>query len=259
MSLQGKTVAMTGAASGIGAATAALLKEAGARVIALSRHSVPTGVDETIPIDLAHGAAIDAAAARIQGPVHALCNIAGVSMAPPPAHVLKVNFLGTRRLTEALSPKLADGGAVINVSSVGGMAWRDNLDQVKALMAVRDLDQADAFAAEHDIQPMLSYKLSKECIIAWTQTLAVHWVSRRIRVNCVSPGPVETPLYREAEAEPGGRGAEIRAKSPRIAEPMEIARVIRFLVGEDAAWINGTDIAIDGGLSAVFNRERLGF
>jgi NAD(P)-dependent dehydrogenase (short-subunit alcohol dehydrogenase family) len=260
MSLQDKTILVTGAASGIGRATARLAREAGARVIGLDKDPPDSQhVDQYIKIDMADEDAIDAALAQIEDGADALCNIAGISMAPPQPQVLKVNFLGPRYLSTKLAPRLAEGASVVNMASVGGFAWRDNLDQVKACIALTSLTQADRFCVEHDVERTFSYKLAKECLIVWTMINARTWLDRGVRINCVSPGPIETPLLHAAHAVSGARGEQIVGKAPRIGDADEVARVVLFLCDEASGFINGADIGVDGGLAATFNRERFDF
>jgi NAD(P)-dependent dehydrogenase (short-subunit alcohol dehydrogenase family) len=259
MSMQGKSVVVTGAASGIGAATAHLMKAAGALVIGLDRSPISENVDLAIAYDQSDEASIDAAAAKIDGPIDALCNVAGVAMSEPPPLVLKVNFLGVRRLTEQLERKFNSNAAVVSLASIGGMAWRDNLDEVKALMAVTSIDDAEQFCADHGVEPALSYKLTKEAVVVWTMANALDWADRNVRFNCVSPGPVESPLYHNAVAAAGERGQAIAAKTRRIAEPEEIAQVLVYLCSDQSGWVNGANVPIDGGLACLFLREQLEF
>ena len=174
MSLRGKTLIITGVASGIGKATARLASEAGARVIGLDKDPVGDQVDRYLGIDMADERAIDAALAEIEDGADALCNIAGISMAPPPPQVLRVNFLGPRYLTTKLAPRLSEGASVVNMASVGGWAWRDNLDQVKACIALTEFSQAEPFCIEYNVERTFSYKLAKECLIVWSMMNAVH-------------------------------------------------------------------------------------
>ena len=259
MSMVGKTVVVTGAASGIGAATARLMKSAGATVIGLDRARISGDVDQAIEYDQSDESSIDLAASKIDGPIDALCNVAGVAMSEPPPTVLKINFLGLRHLTETLLPKFKRHSAVVSLASIGGMSWRENLDEVKALMAVASVGDAEQFCLDHRVEPTLSYKLTKECVVVWTMANALDQADRDIRFNCVSPGPVESPLYYNAVAAAGERGQAIAAKSRRIAEPEEIAEVLVYLCGDRSGWVNGANVPIDGGLSCLFLREQLEF
>ena len=93
----------------------------------------------------------------------------------------------------------------------------------------------------------------------WTMMNARTWLDRGIRINCVSPGPIETPLLHASQAVSGERGKQITGKAPRIGEPLEVASVVLFLLTGASGFINGADIGVDGGLAATFNRERFDF
>lgn len=258
MTLKDKTVVVTGAASGMGEAAAKFSLEQGARVIGLDISDISLPLDRKVPLDLSDEASIDRAAQQIDGPIDALFNIAGVSMRPPPPVVLKINFLGQRRFTEQLLDRMNGGARVVSMASVGGTEWRRNIEQIKACLALSSFDQVDAFCAEWRVEPSFSYRLSKECLIAWTQQCAARHADNSIRFNTVSPGPVETALWREARAAGGERGETFVALSPRIPEPDEIAQFFLMLCRDEMAWFNGADMAIDGGLAARLNCERFG-
>ena len=129
--LQGKRIVVTGSASGIGEATTTLLKERGATVIGFDRTERTDNVDEFYPVELtdftAGNASIEAAVSGLSGPIHGLCNIAGL---PPrgndAALVLKVNFLSLRKFTETLAPMLENNGSIVNMASLAGFGWWEN-------------------------------------------------------------------------------------------------------------------------------------
>jgi len=255
--LKTKTIVVTGAASGIGAATARLAKRNGARVIAIDRVEAP-GFDRFIQVDLSRAPDIARAVASIDEEIDGLCNIAGISPAHPAPLVLIVNFLAARYLTELLQPRLKEGSSVVNMASIGGMAWRDNIVEVKDCLALSSFEEAEAFCARHGVAHVLGYKLSKESLVAWTLQRAAELTPRKIRFNCVSPGFIETPLFREAVSASGERGSELLSKSAGIVEPQLVAQAVVFLLSDAASWINGADIPVDGGTAAAFHCEKLG-
>ena len=124
----GRRVVVTGCASGIGAHLAGQLADLGADVTGLDLRRPDTAPAEFIEVDFADGAAIDAAVARIDGPVDALFNVAGVSSGiGKPLLVLTINFLGMRHFTEALLPQMPAGSAIANVSSLAAANYLDNI------------------------------------------------------------------------------------------------------------------------------------
>jgi len=245
-------VVITGAATGIGAETARRLRAAGAHVTALDIAEPSDAIDAYVPVDLGDTAAIDAAVAALDGPFDALCNVAGL---PPreglTAKILAVNFLGLRRLTTAMLDKLSPGASIVNVASVAGMRWRDNLDQVKALMALSDDGDTAAFCETHDIDRVRAYDLSKEAVIVWTMAQTEALITRELRANTVSPAAVATGILDDFKAAFGERAARNIARVGRTGTPEEIAAVIVFLASPASGWLKGIDIRIDGGTVAL--------
>ena len=158
---QGQHAVMTGGASGIGAAVLAKLQAEGARVTALDLADCPAA-DRHVPLNIADQSAIDAAVAQIDGPVDCLFNIAGV---PPReengALVLAVNFFGLRHFTDAMLGRLSDQAAIVNMASLAGAQWVNNIEEVKALLAMADSVDPAAALAELGIDATRAYNLSK--------------------------------------------------------------------------------------------------
>jgi NAD(P)-dependent dehydrogenase (short-subunit alcohol dehydrogenase family) len=159
---------------------------------------------------------------------------------------MAVNCEAPRLLTHALASRLALGAGVVAVASV--TAARCPLD---------DADKDRWLARPSAERPALAdgktaYEYSKALLIRWVQHAAAAFRSRGIRVNAVSPGPVETPILADFEASIGAdRIAAAAALTGRHARPDEIAAVVQFLLGADAGWINGADIKVDGGYHAL--------
>ncbi len=246
--LNGKTIGVTGLASGIGAATARLLAQRGAKIVGFDRRAPDYPVHAFYPIDLADPASIDSCTAALTQPLDILCNIAGL---PPTANkhaVLTVNFFGLRHFTNRLADRLTPGASIINVASLAGLQWRSDPAQLNEALAL-DLRSADAWIETQPLDGAPSYHLSKELLIAWTTASCAAWRARGIRIVSVSPGPVATPILPDFIATLGPR-VEEDLKHLRAGEPHEIAPVIAFLCTPDANWINGSDIAVDGGAGA---------
>lgn len=251
--------AVTGAASGIGAATVVALKEKGFRVLAIDRAENVASVDRYMRADLSSPPDIAALAAAIDAPLDALCNVAGL---PPTAGALatmKVNFFGLRDLTEALVPKLADGASIVNVASLAGIGWPERLDVLKACLATSSLADAEDFVTRHSVTDENSYFISKEALILWTMKSWNRWRERGIRMNAVSPGPVMTPIHKDFLASLGARAAKDAERVERPAYPEEIAPVVAFLASPGSRWIRAANIAADSGLFAAAQEEIFGF
>jgi NAD(P)-dependent dehydrogenase (short-subunit alcohol dehydrogenase family) len=192
----------------------------------------------------------------------ALCNVAGVSGMIGAAKTLAINFYGLRELTQSLAPRLREGGAVVNVASIAGYGWRANLERAKALVDANGFPDNPALVGNHAINDAEGYPVSKEALLLWTQRAAHQplFKARGIRVNAVSPGPVATPILPEFRAVFGDArvDADIAAVG-RAGAPSDIAPAILFLCSDGARWINGANLAVDGGLEAAVNAGTLGF
>jgi len=261
VSVENKTIIVTGAASGIGAETAKFLKERGATVIGFDRNEPTDNVDEFIQIDLSSEANITEACAAFKGKADALCNIAGVPPSLPPIPVLTVNFLGLRTFTHAMLPKLNDNASIVNIASLAGMAWRNSIEEAKALFEIKDYSELEAFISAHNIDQENCYEFSKEALIIWTMQ---QWNSfgRGIRVNAVSPSATHTPIlqdFMETVAKRVKARTEGMGERPSPGQPEDIAPIIGFLCSDDSKWLNGTNITADGGLFAAMTRHQLQF
>ena len=250
MNFTDQRVVVTGAASGIGAETARLLASQGADVISIDRNEA-TGdhIAQHISCDLTDRASIDAAAAAVDGPIDALCNVAGVPGNLPTAAVIAVNFLGLRRLTELLADQITDGGAIVNVASIAGNGWRANRTEVDLLLATPSFEDGLAWANDSSMDGTRAYNFSKEAVIVWTMANSQRWWSRGIRLNSVSPGVIETPILGDFRQSMGNASIDwaIRAVG-RVGKPSDIAPAIAFLASRATPWINGTNLDVDGGL-----------
>ncbi len=228
------TVLVTGAASGIGAALMALL---GSDAIGLDRK------DADIVCDLADPGAIAAAAAQINGQLKGIAHVAGLPGTADTSTILAVNMRAPILLTDALRHKLSGGASIVAVSSITALRCDWTTDQLDNL-----LDSGLAPAMDG----VRAYELSKAALNRWVLRTAAALRSRSIRVNGVSPGPVETPILADFEASIGKDRIDVAAAMVgRHARPGDIADVIGFLLSDAARWINGADIKADGGYHAV--------
>ena len=241
---------VTGAASGIGQATAALLAERGAAVACLDVNA--DGLAETaaaigeraLPLrcDVTDLAAVEAAvsqAAAELGGLDAVANVAGVGdftgdvaeIAPEEwGRVLAINLTGPFHVSRAAIPHLraAGGGAIVNVSSQFGL--------VGCLASP-------------------AYCASKAGLIGLTRAMAIDHTEEGIRVNCVCPGPVDTPMLAWTDATPELTARERgrtqgRNLSGRSGRPEEIAATIAFLLSDDVGFMSGSIVAVDGAWTA---------
>lgn len=265
MSFSGKIIVVTGVSSGIGAACASLLKSRGAKIIGLDINEPEIGAtDDFIAFNQGDLASVDQAIAKLPSGIDGLLNIAGVAPSPrfSPTDVLKINFFGLRYFTENLVEKLKDGAGIVNMTSGTGAGWMGNLANIAAFIALQTIDQVDDFVNEHGIGNEglgnnAAYPFSKQLLSVWTMKTSITWKSKGIRVNAVAPAAVETPIMGDFMTSFGAESAE-RMKKVGAATPEQIALATAFLISEDAVWVSGAVLPVDGGAIAAGTINKLG-
>ena len=151
---------------------------------------------------------------------------------------------------------------MVNVASIAGYGWRANLNRAKSLIALEGFPDIAKALSEHSVDDKEGYPLSKELLLLWSQKAAhdPQFKSRGIRINTVSPGPVETPILGQFRQVFGDARVDADiAATGRAGTASDIAPVVAFLCSDGARWINGANIPTDGGLEAAINAQVLGF
>ncbi|MDX3238531.1 SDR family NAD(P)-dependent oxidoreductase [Streptomyces sp. ME03-5709C] len=239
-----KVALVTGAGTGMGAATAILLAERGARVTLVGRREEPLreveaqitkagGEALVLPADVSDTRAVQRVVTTTVerfGSLHYAVNNAGVSSEnhdlpdlPEEAweRTLAINLSSIYYGMKAELPVIhaSGGGAIVNVSSV---------------------------FADRGLPLRAAYSASKHGIRGITRSAAQDWAARGIRINELQPGVIATPMLDAAnEGEAEGIAAAIAAR--RVGEPREIATAVAFLLSDDASYITGAHLAVDGG------------
>src|SRR5438067_8204731 len=154
----GKRAVVVGGATGMGAATAELVQDAGAEVVVMDYADVTLAGVKAIHLNLADRSSIDAAVDECGGPVHALFACAGVADGTP--GIERINFVGHRHLIDRLtaSGALTRGAAIGFISSAAGLGWERNLAELNELLDTPDFDAAVAWIHEHGKADYLSMK-----------------------------------------------------------------------------------------------------
>ncbi|WP_159980135.1 MULTISPECIES: SDR family oxidoreductase [unclassified Novosphingobium] len=198
----GKTVVVTGGASGMGEQVARILSELGARVHIVDIRAPTVAHESFHQCDLADFAAVRAVAEALgaQAPIDFVFPCAGL---PPsvkgPLYCMKVNYIGTRYFVECLEPALGDGAGIALISSDAALGWQKNLVQSLEMLAIADPDAATAWCeADPANRVRDGYTSSKEMLVVWVQNAAVRLGNeRRIRLNAIGPCPTRTAFMDE--------------------------------------------------------------
>lgn len=244
--LSDKIIIVTGAASGIGRASAVRLTEEGATVICADRNL--SGAEETasgltgasaIQFDAASPAScrdlIDHAV-RAHGRLDVLCNIAGIGGFGHAAEIsddawdqlVAINLSAIFHLTKAALPHLVETqGNIVNMASASGLVGA-------------------AYAS--------AYSATKAGVVGYTRTVAIEYAARQVRVNAICPGGVDTPLIAGGFGNMKGVDMDLvtrmNSKMAPLAKPEHIAAAVAFLASDDAAFITGILLPVDGGQTA---------
>jgi len=260
--LFGKTIVVTGAASGIGQRTAELAGQLGADVIGVDLNKPANATGNFISADISTKNGVNALVEKLPDQIDALCNVAGVSGNGGAVATLAINFFGLRALSEALAPRIRQGGSIVNAASIAGFGWRTNLERSKTIVDIKGFPDIAKVVADNDVKDEEGYPVSKELLLLWTMRAAHQdrFKSCGIRINAVSPGPVETPILKQFRQVLGDErvNSDI-ARTGRAGTSDDIAPAILFLCSDGARWINGINLPVDGGLEASVNAEVLGF
>jgi len=249
-------VVVTGGASGIGRACALALADVGRPVAAwdvdadgaaetakqcadrgVTSHSARVDVRDADAIAAAVAPTVDALG-TVGGLVHAAGIVRPALAGPFDADtwddVIAINLRAEGLLVDALLPAFTDAGAgsaVVGISSIEGLIGHGGIP---------------------------SYTASKHGLIGLTRSFAHSLGPRGVRVNAVCPGYVDTPMLRPAMPTDAARATfEHVVPLGRLAQPDDIARVVRFLLSDEAAYVNGSAIVVDGGVTAVGGQESL--
>jgi 2-hydroxycyclohexanecarboxyl-CoA dehydrogenase len=246
--IAGKTVLVTGCASGIGRATAKQFAAAGATVYGgdLNEREGTAAIDEIraaggqgyfLPLDLTRAESIDAFAdavrERCSGGLDIIASVAGVDIIEPflknkPESwnlIINVNYLGPVRMIQRLLPAMIErgtGGKIVTVASDAGRVG----------------SSGEAF-----------YSGSKGAVIAFTKALAREMARHRINCNCIAPGPTDTPLFTVAMEEKLRNALVNAIPFRRMARPAEIANTILFFASPASDFMTGQVISVSGGLT----------
>lgn len=245
--------AVTGSASGIGAAVCQQLRQAGHTVIGIDRQQAEVIADLSTSQGRSEAAAevIKQANGKLDGLV--CCAGLGVT-APSSSLVVAVNYFGTTELIELLQPALkrGDASAITVIGSVAACQQLADPHPMIELMLANNEQTACQLADEFD-QVHVAYAASKYAVTKHCRRLAVKWGACGIRINLVAPGAVETPLHEASKNDPrfGEAVRNFIAPIGRNGQADEIANAVSFLQSEQASFVHGSILFVDGGMDAM--------
>ncbi len=241
----GKRVLVVGGATGMGAATAELVRDAGAEVVVMDFAEVTLPGVRAIHVNLAERASIDTAIEECGGPVDALFSCAGVADGTP--GIERINFIGHRHMIDRLVADgvLGRGSAIGFISSAAGLGWEANLEWIQGLLATPDWDGAVDWVESNG---RADYMSTKQVICAYVASQAFPLLRRGIRINAICPGPTDTPLAQANKDMWLGFGADYRGElGIEPSTPLEQAYPLVFLCSAAAVAITGITMITDAG------------
>ncbi|KAA9105933.1 SDR family oxidoreductase [Microbacterium rhizomatis] len=254
-------VVVVGGASGIGAALVSRLIADDTEVTVLDRAESSHGTHH-IKVDLRDRAAIDGALSELADQdVDGVAYVAGLPGTWPDKDVLAVNFLAMRHLLEGIVPRIRGGGAVVVVASTAGGAWQSRTTALEGLLSTPSFEAGLDWAGGYDGAAYPMYSTSKEASIIFAKRWAYPlWTQHGIRINTVSPGPVETPILGDFEQSMGKAALDgVRTVVGRHGTVEDIAPVLSAVLSADFGWVTGQDIQADGGFTAAYASGAISF
>ena len=259
---EGKVCVVTGASSGMGKATAAMLLDLGARVYGLSRTPVKDFAGTYIQTDLGSRESIDRAFSCIPDRIDNFFGIAGLTgMRTDFTTTFLVNYTANPYMVRRhVLPRMGEGGSIGFVSSSAGLRWENPQVQESYLDLVNaDWDETVRLIEEKGMKDLgkLAYPLSKRALNYFTAQLADELVGRKIRVNVLLPGSTDTGMTNDFVQNLGSMERLVQfTGAGRLATPEEMAAPIVFLGSDMASYLSGVDLVADYALNAEIKKKK---
>lgn len=273
---EGKTVVITGAASGMAHCATELLLSLGAKVWAVDMNPCDLPVEKTVLGNLAKKEEIDRVAEELPERIDVLFMCHGVGLRPGREKFIQmVNYVGQRYMAERLLPKIKDGGSVTFISSTGGYGWTGNLENVKPLLDAESFEAMEAwvdghldqFAQEGAPDP---YQFSKQCLSAYVKKMcrAPEYIGRKIRLNAIGPSFTATPLIKDFNMAVSKDGSEksgedemynlfLKSWNGRPGRPEEMGYPLVIFGSDLCSYLSGQIIYIDFGMTGELDWQAL--
>ena len=254
-----RVVVSGGGGAGMGAATVTELANLGAEIHVLDLREPPVDVASYQGVDLKDPHATAAAIDVIGGRIDALFNCAGLPGPPfSDLDTMIVNFVAMRHLAELCAERMTDGGAIASISSTAGSGYLANIAKWMPLVTTNGFAEARQWCEDHPDEIATGYTPSKEAICVWTHHAAFDLARRDIRVNCISPGPTDTPMMPQFEDFAGKELIDMFTEGAgRRSRPEEQAYPLIFLNGRAASYVSGENFVTDGGTLGALMTGRI--
>ena len=258
---KGQVCVVTGAASGMGKATAEMLVDLGADVYALDVMEVTTpGIKSFIKVSLGEKDSIDKAFKLLPNQIDKFFGIAGVSGVKTDYHTtVTINFIANKYITdEYLTKRIKDGGAIAYIVSSGGLRWEkpENLLEIKSVVEANGWEDTmtELNNLNQQVTPgPLGYVFSKRALNYYIATMIPLFGVKKVRVNGVLPAATQSGLTNEFAAMKGGmdKFLESTGFAGRLAEAREMAEPIVFLKSNMASYVSGVLLDLDFGINIM--------
>jgi NAD(P)-dependent dehydrogenase (short-subunit alcohol dehydrogenase family) len=247
----GKRVLVVGCATGMGASTARIVQSLGGEVHGVDYREPDAQLAGFTQCDLRDPAQVEDMLGSLTGTFDSVFYCAGLPTGRPPLDIMKVNLAAMRLVVDGVISRVPHGGSISIISSTGGMNFLSHMGEIMGLLATDGFDGIVRWSEENPELVADGYVFSKEAVIVYTMMRALTAAADGVRVNCISPGPTDTPMMSDFEAS-ASRELLLSFTGPmgRYATADEMAWPLAFLGSAAATYITGLNLIIDGGFLA---------
>ena len=261
---EGKTVVITGSASGMSRSATEFLLELGAKVYAIDKNPIDLPVMKAYQADLSNKEEIDEVISDLPDQIDALFLCHGIAgFKGNELLVQKVNFYSQKYMTECLLERISDHGSVTFIASVGGFGWQSVYRKAVELIHLPTWEEAMKWYEDHPKEIESSYVFAKQCLLSYVtyKCMSKEFIDRKIRINAINPGDTTTGLTDDfnkstsptGDAEEGAQMIEnifLKSWNGYAAEPKDMGYPMVVVGSDICSYMSGQLIYIDYGLTS---------